>query len=412
MKRLEFLKGGKTMYQFIENGSVTSAKGFKATGIFCGIKKKKKDLALIYSDSSCITAGTFTTNKVKAAPLLITQDIVNTHKKVKAILCNSGNANACTGDDGFKDALQMQKSCADSLGIKQDEVLISSTGVIGQKLPMEALLNGIKTISTTLNENGGLYAAEAIMTTDKKMKSFAVKVQLKNGEVTIGGICKGSGMIAPNMATMLGFLTTDAEIDEEILKDIFAKAICISFNKISVDGETSTNDMCIIMSNGTSGINVNDSENLEAFSEALNAICIQMAKSIVADGEGATKLVTVNVKNAKSKNDANLIGKSIANSSLVKTAIYGQDANWGRIMSAAGQSGADIEPNKVSISFNDLSVLQPNFNLTLNEELASKILSQPEFVINIDLGLGKEDTTWWTCDLTEEYIRINADYRT
>ena len=412
MKHLGFLKGGKTMYQFIENGSVTSAKGFKAAGIFCGIKKKKKDLALIYSDKSCITTGTFTTNKVKAAPLLITKDIVNTHKKVKAILCNSGNANACTGDEGFKDAIQMQKSCAESLGIKQDEVLISSTGVIGQKLPMDALLSGIKTISTSLSDDGGLNAAEAIMTTDKKMKSFAVKVQLKKGEVTIGGICKGSGMIAPNMATMLAFLTTDAEIDKASLKNVFVKAIDNSFNKISVDGETSTNDMCIIMSNGMSGININDSENLGAFSEALNAICIQMAKSIVADGEGATKLVTVNVKNAKSKNDANLIGKSIANSSLVKTAIHGEDANWGRIMSAAGQSGADIEPNKVAISFNDLSVLQPNFSLTLNEELATQILTQPEFVINIDIGLGKEETTWWTCDLSEEYIRINADYRT
>ncbi len=412
MRLWEFLKGGKIMYQYIENGSVTSPLGFSAAGIFCGIKKKKKDLAIIYSDISCITAGTFTLNKVKAAPLLITQEIVNTHKKVKAILCNSGNANACTGDEGFNDALQMQKNCAESLGIKQDEVLISSTGVIGQRLPMNALLSGIKTISTSISDNGGLDAAEAIMTTDKKLKSFAVKVKLKNGEVTIGGICKGSGMIAPNMATMLAFLTTDAEIDEALLKEIFIKAINTSFNKISVDGETSTNDMCIIMANGKSGINVNEMENLKAFDEALKAICIQMAKSIVGDGEGATKLVTVNVKNAKSKSDADLIGKSIANSSLVKTAIYGEDANWGRIMSAAGQSGADIEPNKVAISFNDLSVLQPNFNLTINEELASQILSQPEFVINIDIGLGKEETTWWTCDLTEEYIRINADYRT
>ena len=412
MKRLEFLKGGKIMYQFIENGSVTSAKGFKAAGIFCGIKKKKKDLSLIYSDTSCITAGTFTTNKVKAAPLLITKEIVNSHKKVKAVLCNSGNANACTGDEGYKDALQMQKFCAENLGLQEDEVLISSTGVIGQRLPMEAMLNGITTITTSLSDDGGLDAAEAIMTTDKKMKSFAVQINLKKGNVTIGGICKGSGMIAPNMATMLAFLTTDAEIAEDSLKNIFVKAIDSSFNKISVDGETSTNDMCIILANGKSGITINDEEELNEFQEALNVICIQMAKSIVADGEGATKLVTVNVKNAKSKIDADLIGKSIANSSLVKTAIYGEDANWGRIMSAAGQSGADIEPDKVAISFNDLSVLQPNFSLTLNEELASKILSQPEFVINIDLGLGKEGTTWWTCDLTEEYIRINADYRT
>ncbi len=400
------------MFQFIENGSVTSVNGFKAAGIFCGIKKKKKDLALIYSDKPCVAAGTFTLNKVKAAPLLITRDVINTNTKVKAILINSGNANACTGEQGFNDAKEMQNNCALHLGINSNEVLIASTGVIGQRLPMQNLNQGIKSIIPSLSENGGLEAAEAIMTTDKKIKSFAVKVFLKNGEINIGGICKGSGMIAPNMATMLAFITTDADINQQTLKSIFVNAIDNSFNKISVDGETSTNDMCIIMANGLSKINIDDDEKLKLFSDVLNSLCIEMAKSIVADGEGATKLVTVNVKNAKSKNDADLVGKSIANSSLVKTAIYGEDANWGRIMSAAGQSGAYIEPNKISISFNDLAILKPNFNLSLNEELAAEILSQPAFIINVDLGLGNENSTWWTCDLTEEYVKINADYRT
>lgn len=401
------------MYQFIENGSVTSAKGFKAAGIFCGIKRRKKDLALIFSELPCTTAGTFTLNKVKAAPLLISQNAIKKSNYAKAILVNSGNANACTGEEGYKDALNMQKWCADKLNISEDEVLISSTGVIGQKMPMDKIKIGIDEIVSQLSECGGMNAAEAIMTTDTKIKSYAVKVQLKKGNVTIGGICKGSGMIMPNMATMLGFISTDAAIKKTLLHEILLSSVQKSFNKISVDGETSTNDMVVILANGASGISIEkDSEDIKIFQEALNAVSIEMAKSIVSDGEGATKLVTINVKNAKSKSDADLVGKSIANSSLVKTALYGADANWGRILSAAGQSGADFDPSKVSIHFNDLPILLPNYTLALDEEKASQLLSKSEFSINVDLGSGSEDCTWWTCDLTEEYVRINADYRT
>ncbi len=401
------------MFQFIENGSVTSAKGFKAAGVFCGIKKRKKDLALIYSEHSCTAAGTFTLNKVKAAPLVISQNVIKLDKSVKAILINSGNANACTGESGYDDALKMQRWCAEKLNLLPTEVLISSTGVIGQRLPVEKIQIGLDDIIPLLSVSGGFDAAEAIMTTDTKIKSFAVRVRLKSGDVTIGGICKGSGMIMPNMATMLGFISTDAKIEKYLLQDLLKETVNISFNKISVDGETSTNDMVILLANGASGISVvKNSDDYSVFLSALKAVSIEMAKSIVSDGEGATKLVTIKVSGAKTKSDSDLVGKSIANSSLVKTAIHGADANWGRILSAAGQSGADFDPAKVSISFNNLPVLLPNYTLTLDEELASKILSQKEFEISIDLGEGSEETTWWTCDLSEEYVKINADYRT
>lgn len=401
------------MFQFIENGSVTTPKGFKAAGIFCGIKKRKKDLALIYSEYSCTAAGTFTMNKVKAAPLVISQNLIKRDKTVKAILINSGNANACTGEPGYDDALKMQRWCAEKLDIFPADVLISSTGVIGQRLQVEKIQIGLDEIVSSLSYNGGYDAAEAIMTTDTKIKSFAVKVRLKSGDVTIGGICKGSGMIMPNMATMLGFISTDAKIEKGLLQTLLNETVNISFNKISVDGETSTNDMVIFLANGASGISLlQNSDDYSDFLSALKAFTVEMAKSIVSDGEGATKLVTVKVSGAKTKSDSDLIGKSIANSSLVKTAIHGADANWGRILSAAGQSGAEFDPAKVSISFSNLPVLLPNYTLTLDEELASKILSQKEFEIQIDVGEGSEETTWWTCDLSEEYIKINADYRT
>ncbi|RJP62717.1 MAG: bifunctional glutamate N-acetyltransferase/amino-acid acetyltransferase ArgJ [Ignavibacteriales bacterium] len=401
------------MYQFINNGTVTSAKGFKAAGIFSGIKKKKKDLALIYSDSSCTAAGTFTLNKVKAAPLLVSQDVIQSKNEVKAVIVNSGNANACTGEAGYNDALKMQSYCAEKLGINANEVLISSTGVIGQLMPMDKLLGGIDEIVPQLSAEGGFDAAEAIMTTDKKMKSFAVKVELSAGAVTIGAICKGSGMIMPNMATMLAFVTTDAKIETDFLQKLLSKAVKNSFNKISVDGDTSTNDMVVILANGKSGFEVyENSEDENLFYEALEALSIEMAKSIVSDGEGATKLVTINVSGAHSEADADLVGKAVANSSLVKTAIYGEDANWGRIMSAAGNSGASIEPEKMSIFFNNSPVVLPNYNIVLDEAEAKEILSKNEFQIKINLNGGKYSSTWWTCDFSEEYVKINANYRT
>jgi len=278
---------------------------------------------------------------------------------------------------------------------------------------MDKLLAGIDEIVPQLSAEGGMDAAEAILTTDKKIKSFAVKVKLEKGDVTIGAICKGSGMIMPNMATMLAFATTDADIEQSFLQEMLLNAVTVSFNKISVDGDTSTNDMVVLLANGISKINIGkNSADAIAYQEALNAVCIEMAKSIISDGEGATKLVQINVSGAHTKEDANLVGKAVANSPLVKTALYGEDANWGRIMSAAGNSGAEIDPARMSISFGNLPVVLPNYKIVLDEQAAKEILSKKEIQININLNGGMESTTWWTCDFTEDYIRINADYRT
>ena len=403
------------MYQFIKNGSVTSTKGFKAAGIHCGVKEKSKklDLALIYSAEPCTVVGTYTLNKVKAAPLLISRDTVKKSKYVKAVVVNSGNANACTGEEGYLDALDMQKKCAEGLNIRQHEVLIASTGVIGQKLPLNKIISGIDKIIPRLSIKGGIDAANAIMTTDLKVKSYALKVKLASGNVTIGAICKGSGMIMPNMATMLAFISTDAKISKSVLYDILLDSVKKSFNKISVDGDTSTNDMVILLANGASDILIEkNSRDYNLFKDALDVICIKMAKSIVSDGEGATKLITINVKHAKSEKEADIVVKSISNSPLVKTAFYGGDANWGRILSAAGQSGADIDPAKVSISFDKLPVLLPNYKLVIDEVKAAKILAKPEISVTIDLGNGLKESTWWMCDLSEDYVKINANYRT
>lgn len=401
------------MYQFINKGTVTSAKGFKAAGIFCGIKKKKKDLALIVSDFPCSAAGTYTLNKVKAAPLLISREITQQDIPVKAVLVNSGNANACTGDEGYEDAKFIQEFCADKLNVSPDSVLISSTGVIGQRMPVPKILQGVDEITKSLSNGGGSEAAEAIMTTDLKKKEFAVEVDLSSGKIVIGGICKGSGMIMPNMATMLAFIGTDAKIEKQLLQKMLSAAVNKSFNKISVDGETSTNDMVILLANGASGISVEKNSGDETtFQEGLNALCTAMAKSIVSDGEGATKLITINVTGADTELDAELVGKSLANSNLLKTALYGRDANWGRVMSSAGMSGAQFHPEKVSISFDDHQVLLPNFRITLDEVEALKILSKNELSVNINLNGGKYSCTWWTCDFSEDYVKINANYRT
>ncbi len=400
------------MYNFIENGSVTSAAGFYAAGIFANIKKKRKDLALIYSKLPCNAAGTFTLNKVKAAPLVLSKQMIADGNKIKAVLVNSGNANACTGEPGYEDALITQKYCAEKLDVKQSQVLLSSTGVIGQRLPVDKMLSGIESIIPQLSENGGLDAAEAIMTTDTKRKNYAVSVELEYASVTIGGICKGSGMIMPNMATMLGFITTDAFIEQELLQSILLEVVNVTFNKISVDGETSTNDMVVLLANGASGVKVEkNTADVDKFKAGLKAICTEMAKSIASDGEGATKLITINITGADTQVDADLAGKCIANSPLVKTAVYGQDANWGRIMSSVGMSGAEINPNNISISFNEVPILLPGFNIVVDEKKATEVLSKSEVAINVNLNGGSFKSTWWSCDFTENYIKINADYR-
>jgi glutamate N-acetyltransferase/amino-acid N-acetyltransferase len=401
------------MFQLIPEGTVTSVQGFKSAGIHCGIKKQRKDLALIYSDTPCSAAGTFTMNKVVAAPNVISKNIIKQYGKVRAILVNSGNANACTGTKGFENALESQSYLAKRLSVNPSEIIISSTGVIGRQLPIEKLLIGIDKIISRLSENGGKDSAEAILTTDLKKKSFAAKVQLEEGEVTIGGICKGSGMIMPNMATMLAFLTTDASVENSVLQKLLTNSVNETFNKISVDGETSTNDMVILLANGASEIKINDgTADYSVFLEALTAVCSEMAKAIASDGEGATKLITVSVNNAKTKEDANAIAKAVANSPLVKTAMNGNDANWGRILSVAGNSGVDFNPDKVTIKFDDLPILLPNYSADFNEDEAKKVLNKNEVTVFLDLDEGKESSTWWTCDFSENYIKINASYRT
>jgi len=401
------------MFNFIENGSITSVKGFKAAGIHAGLKRKRKDLALIVSEEPCSVAGTFTQNKVKAAPLLVSEALINKGGKVRAVLVNSGNANACTGERGYNDALESQKYCAEKLDLKQEEVVISSTGVIGEYMPMHILKTGIDTIVNELSDEGGLKAAKAILTTDLVEKPFAVKVQLSSGEVTIGGIAKGSGMIMPNMATMLAFIGTDAKIENTVVKKLLLKSVQNSFNKISVDGDTSTNDMVVLMANGLSEVEITaGSKDEDLFYEALLSVTIEMAKAIVKDGEGASKLITINVVGCNTDADANLIAKTIANSPLVKTAIYGSDANWGRIISAAGRSGVDFEPSLAEIKFDDMTILSAGYKHNFDEEEATKILSKEEVAITVNLNAGKGKSTWWTCDFTEKYIEINASYRT
>lgn len=401
------------MFQFNPKGTSISVKGFKVAGIHCGIKKRKKDIALIYSDIPSAAAGTFTLNKVSAAPNVISKKIIDQQKKVKAIFINSGFANACTGVQGFNNALKSQSYLASNLNIKPCEVIISSTGVIGKQLPIDKLLKGIDRIIPELSEDGWDNSAEAILTTDLRKKSFSIKVQLKEGEITLGGICKGSGMIMPNMATMLAFLTTDASIESYVLQKLLTSSVNETFNKISVDGETSTNDMVILLANGISGTKIKDgSNNYNAFLEGLTAICSEMAKAIVSDGEGATKLINVIVKNACTKEDADAIAKTIVNSPLVKTAMNGNDPNWGRILAVAGNSGVSFNPDKVTIKFDDLPILLPDYFADFNEEEAKQVLNKPEVTIQVDIAEGNESVTWRTCDLSENYVRINSKYRT
>jgi glutamate N-acetyltransferase/amino-acid N-acetyltransferase len=400
------------MISQITNGSITDVEGFKANGVHCGLKKKKKDLALITSDVPANAAGTFTLNKVKAAPLLISRKIINEDQKIKAVLVNSGNANACTGEKGYNDALDIQSYCAEKLDLNQNEVLISSTGVIGQYINVDAVKTGVDEIVNSLKDDGGINAAEAIMTTDLAKKHFAYKVKLSKGEITLGAICKGSGMIMPNMATMLAFIGTDADIDKSLLQKLLINAVDNSFNKISVDGETSTNDMVVLLANGISDIKVETaSDDEKIFADALQKICKDMAKAIIADGEGATKLITINVSNAASSKDADKIARALANSPLVKTAMYGEDANWGRIISSAGSSGANFNPDNVEIYFDDKPVLLSGYRVVINEDEVKTVLSKKEISINIDVNEGSENTTWWTCDYSENYIKINALYR-
>jgi glutamate N-acetyltransferase/amino-acid N-acetyltransferase len=397
----------------IKNGSVTSPKGFKAAGINCGLKEKKKDLALIKSDVPATVAAVFTTNRVAAAPVLISRE--NAAKgTAQAIIINSGGANACTGQQGLADAREMTELTAQMAGIKPELVLVASTGVIGKYLPMNIIRKGITEIVPRLASDGGTIAAQAIMTTDMHPKNFSVAFELDDKKCTIGAIAKGSGMISPNMATMIMAITTDVNIQARLLQDALKTSVDISLNALTVDGDMSTNDSVFLLANGMSGnyAITSKNENYEKFVAALKAICLKMTRVIAMDGEGATKLVTITVENALNHEQANRAAKAIANSLLVKTAIFGMDPNWGRVISATGASGVEMNLEAVSIRFAGITVAENGAAIPFDFPAMKKALADKEIAINISLGMGNHSATVYTCDLTYDYVKINAEYHT
>ena len=404
------------------DGGVTAAKGFSAYGLRVGIKEgntEKKDMAMIYSKEPCVAAGTFTINQVKAAPVKWDSNIVENSDFVHAVVCNSGVANACTGAEGMKYCEDMAEATAKALNVGKDEVLVASTGVIGAQLPMDKITKGIEMLVPELNDtvDGGHNAALAIMTTDTVPKEIAYEVEIGGKKCTIGGMCKGSGMIHPNMCTMLGFITTDINISKELLTEALKEDIKDTFNMISVDGDTSTNDSVLLLSNGLSGNDkiTEKNDDYYKFVEALHNVNVFLSKKIAGDGEGATALFEVKIVNGSSKEQAVTLAKSVITSSLTKAAIYGHDANWGRILCALGYSSAKINPDTVDIYFESkvgkLKIVENGMATDYSEEKATEILSQNPVTAIADIKQGNSEATAWGCDLTFDYIKINADYR-
>jgi len=400
-------------------GGITAAKGFQATGDYIGIKNKRKDLAIIYSETGCTYAGAFTQNVVKAAPVIWDKNILEKGNKVNAIVVNSGNANAATGEQGVKDTEKMASVTAVAFGIEKENVLVCSTGVIGVNLPMDVIEKGISVVAPKVSgslENGN-NAAEAILTTDTSSKVIAVQEEIEGITITIGGMGKGSGMIHPNMATMLGFVTTDVNISQLMLQKALKKAIDTTFNMITVDGDTSTNDSVLILANGIAGNPIIDKEGeaFDKFFESLYEVCKYIAVSVVKDGEGATKLLEVELSGAASFEDGKALAKTILTSSLVKTAFFGEDANWGRIFCAMGYAGIDFDPNGVDIAIESaaghISLLRQGLPIQFSEPKAKEILEENEIKILITMNEGNESVTAWGCDLSYDYVKINGDYR-
>lgn len=401
-------------------GNITSPLGFYATGCHCGIKKYKKDLAIICSEIPAKASAVFTKNLIKAPPLLWNEKIIQQKSLVKGIVVNSGNANACTGDVGYKHAIQTAETIAQYLGCNKEDFLVSSTGVIGKFLPIEKIISGIKNNHQKQSKDysSGLLAAKAIMTTDTFPKEVAVEFMIGNKKVTIGGIAKGSGMIHPNMATMLAFITTDIDISQELLDKTFKESIEDSYNMISVDGDTSTNDMVTILANGMAGNKqiISEDGDYLLFKNALHYVNTYLAKQIIHDGEGATKFIEVNLTGAKSKLDAKKLCMSVITSNLVKTAFFGNDANWGRILAAMGYSEIEFNQNKIIISIcsnkGKIDLFKYGLPLSFSEGEALKVLKEKEIKIEIVMQEGEYDATAWGCDLSFDYVKINAEYRT
>ena len=400
-------------------GGITAAKGFKAAGGHIGLKAKKKDLAVIFSETACTYAGAFTQNVVKAAPVHWNKAILESGKTVHGVVVNSGNANAATGLQGEKDAADTALAFAKAVGVNQKDILVCSTGVIGVPMPMDTIKKGVPEVASLLSDSfeGGESAAEAIMTTDTVKKTIAVEENLGDIKITVGGMGKGAGMIHPNMATLLSFVTTDVNITKEMLQKAVSKAVQTSFNMITVDGDTSTNDTLLVLANGLAGNPVIDSEGeaFDKFYAALYEVCKYLAVSIARDGEGATKLLEVRLSGARSFEEGKTLAKSVLTSNLVKTAFFGEDANWGRIFCAMGYSGVSFDPNKVNIAIESTAgiehMLKAGLPLAFSEEKAKAILEEKEITILVEMGEGDVSVTAWGCDLSYDYVKINGDYR-
>ncbi len=404
-----------TLYEIrkISSKNIVSPKGFTAAGMHCGIKHKKKDLALLVSEVPASVAGVFTTNAIQAAPLKVTKEVVYNSGKMQALIVNSGNANACTGKQGITDAYEMQSLAALKLGINPSLVGVASTGVIGEIMKMEPIRTGVEKLDLGDSLEHGIDFAQAILTTDTVMKNTTYCTLIDGKEVVISGTAKGSGMIEPNMATMLGFIATDANIESDVLQKALSDITNITFNAITVDGDTSTNDSVIVMANGLAG---NDSltpahPDWHNFYSTLQLVAEDLAKAIARDGEGATKLIEVEVAGAVSDEEARKIAKTVVGSPLVKTAVFGNDANWGRIIAAVGYSGATVDPEKISIKIGNALMVHDGEPVPFSEEELIKILKANEVKIYVSLGQGEGHGLAWGCDLTYDYVQINASYR-
>jgi glutamate N-acetyltransferase/amino-acid N-acetyltransferase len=392
---------------------VTAPAGFRAAGVRCGIRRQHADLALVVSEREAAAAAVFTRNLVQAAPVVWSKKALEqSGGRARALVVNSGNANACTGEPGMQAVNSTVDETARLLGLPRQEVLVASTGVIGQPLPVGRIVAGLPAAVEALSSHGGADAAEAILTTDTRTKQAERHVGGPEGDFVLGGMAKGSGMIHPDLATTLAFVTTDAAIESEVLDQQLRRAVDLSFHRVSVDGDTSTNDMVAVLANGASGVEASKGAQAAAFEEALTEVLVQMAREVARDGEGATRLLEVRVTGAASEDDALRVSRTVSGSPLVRTAVHGADANWGRIVAAAGRAGVDFEPERMTVRLNGLAVLEPGYFSDYSEERASELLSRQEVVLEVDLGSGDAEATTWTCDLTKGYIDINASYRT
>lgn len=404
-------------YKVIEGGSITSPKGYVAGACYVGVKSRKSekpDVAVLYSQEPASCAALFTTNKFCAAPVLLGREVLK-KGKARAVVINSGNANAATGEQGLENAKKVELLAEELLGLGEDEVFVSSTGVIGQQLPVEKVLDGVRRIVPTLSVEQGTDAAWAIMTTDLVKKEVAYELELSGGTIRIGAMAKGSGMIHPNMATTLSYVTTDAKVEASVLQPLLKRAADKSFHMLTVDGDTSTNDSLFLFANGASGVAIETEADKEAFAALLDDICIDMARRIASDGEGATHLMIVEAKGLPTEQDARLVARSIAGSTLFKAAVFGRDANWGRIMAAAGYSGADVDPTKADCilksAAGEVVVMKAGFGADFSEELAKAVLTEHDITVIVDFHSGDGQATAFGCDLTYDYVKINGDYR-